>query len=162
MPFAYYENLSPEAQAIYRQSDARSAIRLPRNPALRRHVDELRLALEGADRAAVESTSQAIAAEIAEALHVEPPGVKVLEARPRIQGGELHGLYTEVDDEPWIVLWMRTRAHEQVVAFRTFLRTLLHEILHHLDFTLLDLPISFHTLGFFRRESSLFHQLVPR
>ena len=27
---------------------------------------------------------------------------------------------------------MRTRAHEQVVKFRTFLRTVCHELLHHL------------------------------
>jgi hypothetical protein len=32
---------------------------------------------------------------------------------------------------------------------------------HHLDYTLLRLPDSFHTEGFFKRESSLFRQLVP-
>jgi hypothetical protein len=42
-----------------------------------------------------------------------------------------------------------------VVAFRTFLRTLLHEVCHHLDYTYLRLPDSFHTQGFFQRESSL-------
>jgi hypothetical protein len=47
------------------------------------------------------------------------------------------------------------------VAFRTFLRTLLHEIGHHLDYEYLKLADSFHTEGFFRRESSLFTQLVP-
>ena len=44
--------------------------------------------------------------------------------------------------------------------FRTFLRTLLHELCHHLDYELLDLDDSFHTEGFFKRESSLFKQLV--
>ena len=42
-----------------------------------------------------------------------------------------------------------------------FLRTLLHEICHHLDYHLYRLPDSFHTEGFYKRESSLFHQLVP-
>ena len=56
---------------------------------------------------------------------------------------------------------MRTARQARVVAFRTFLRTLLHEIGHHLDYTHLKLAESFHTEGFFRRESSLFHQLVP-
>jgi hypothetical protein len=55
---------------------------------------------------------------------------------------------------------MRTAAHKRVVAFRTFLRTLLHELCHHLDYDLLALPDSFHTEGFFKRESSLFKQLV--
>jgi hypothetical protein len=49
-----------------------------------------------------------------------------------------------------------------VVRFRTFLRTLLHEVMHHLDVTLLGLEDSFHTPGFFRRESSLVRQLVAR
>jgi hypothetical protein len=56
---------------------------------------------------------------------------------------------------------MRTARHARVVAFRTFLRTLLHELGHHLDLTLLGLPQSFHTDGFFKRESSMFHQLLP-
>jgi hypothetical protein len=33
---------------------------------------------------------------------------------------------------------------------------------HHLDYTYLEMPESFHTEGFFKRESSLFHQLVPK
>jgi hypothetical protein len=56
---------------------------------------------------------------------------------------------------------MRTARHKRAVAFRTFLRTLLHEVGHHLDYELLSLPDSFHTEGFFKRESSLFRQLVP-
>jgi hypothetical protein len=56
---------------------------------------------------------------------------------------------------------MRTAKQRRVVAFRTFLRTLLHEVGHHVDYTLLKLPDSFHTEGFYKRESSLFHQLVP-
>jgi len=32
----------------------------------------------------------------------------------------------------------------------------------HLDYEHLRLPDSFHTEGFFKRESSLFYQLVPR
>jgi hypothetical protein len=34
---------------------------------------------------------------------------------------------------------MRTAAHKRVVAFRTFLRTLLHELCHHLDYEWLGL-----------------------
>ena len=55
---------------------------------------------------------------------------------------------------------MRTAQKRKVVAFRSFLRTLLHEICHHLDYEYLKLEDSFHTEGFYKRESSLFHQLV--
>jgi hypothetical protein len=57
---------------------------------------------------------------------------------------------------------MRTVHYRRVVAFRTFLRTLLHEVCHHLDYCHFKMADSFHTEGFFQRESSLFYQLVPR
>ena len=87
----------------------------------------------------------------------------MLAARPHAHWGELHGLYTEARAGrlPKITLWMRTARQRRVVAFRTFLRTLLHELCHHLDYRRLRLPDSFHTEGFYKRESSLFHQLVP-
>lgn len=40
------------------------------------------------------------------------------------------------------------------------MRTLIHELCHHLDYELLRLADSFHTEGFYKRESSLVHQLV--
>ena len=55
---------------------------------------------------------------------------------------------------------MRTAQRQQVVAFKSFLRTLLHELCHHLDYEHLALDDSFHTEGFYQRESSLFHQIV--
>ncbi len=57
---------------------------------------------------------------------------------------------------------MRTARQGRVVAFRTFLRTFLHEFCHHLDYHLFSLTDSFHTEGFYKRESSLFHQLMQR
>jgi hypothetical protein len=55
---------------------------------------------------------------------------------------------------------MRTVARKQVVAFRTFLRTVLHELCHHLDYELYGLPETFHTQGFYKRESSLYLQIT--
>ena len=62
--------------------------------------------------------------------------------------------------DPEIEVWMRTVAHGRVVKFRTFLRTLLHEVCHHLDATLYEMAESFHTHGFYARESSLVEQLA--
>jgi hypothetical protein len=64
-------------------------------------------------------------------------------------------------DPARIRVWMRTARKGRVVAFRTFLRTLIHELGHHLDFELLRLDPTLHTEGFFRRESALFRLLVP-
>jgi hypothetical protein len=89
-----------------------------------------------------------------------PPRVKVLRTRPRVARSEFHGLYTRFDGGgSEIKVWMLTAAHGRVVKPRTFLRTLLHEICHHVDMTLLDLPHSLHTLGFHARESSLLRVL---
>ena len=110
-----------------------------------------------------ESATQLLASALARALDVPPVRVKVLAARPHARWGELHGLYETSGrrgEPPLITLWMRTARQKRVVAFRTFLRTLLHEIGHHVDYTRLRLGDSFHTQGFYQRESHLFHQLV--
>jgi hypothetical protein len=88
--------------------------------------------------------------------------VVVLAERPRRKGSELHGLYTVAPGaRPQIKVWMRTAALGRVVAFKTFLRTLLHEVLHHLDYCHYKFRDSFHTAGFYSRESSLVRQLLP-
>jgi len=162
VPFSYYGRLSQRAQAIYRKSDATTRLPLPEAGQLRPHVEELRGALQQDDRRAVEQAAGRLASGLARHLSLPPVTVQVLAVRPSSGWGELHGLYTrEACGVPRIQLWMRTAHHQRVVAFRTFLRTLLHEVGHHLDYELLRLPDSFHTEGFFRRESSMFKQLVP-
>jgi uncharacterized damage-inducible protein DinB len=111
----------------------------------------------------IESATQLMATALARALGAPPLRVKVLAARPHARWGELHGLYETArrrGELPLITLWMRTARLKRVVAFRTFFRTLLHEMGHHLDYTRLRLGDSFHTQGFYQRESHLFHQLV--
>ena len=122
----------------------------------------LREALEADDRAAVALACRNLVRGLTLMLEAPPAAVEVLPVRPSLRdSGELHGLYTAEDGRaPRIRLWMRTVKHRRVVAFRTFLRTLLHEVVHHLDYTHLKLGDSFHTEGFFKRESSLFRQLV--
>jgi hypothetical protein len=162
MPFAYYDRLSARDQAIYRRSDRVSEIPLPRPEVLRGLVEDLRLALESQERKTVEVKASLLGRGLTEMLEVREATIEVLAVRPTSRGGELHGLYTpDAARPPRIQLWMRTARHRRVVAFRTFLRTLLHEIGHHLDYEYLKLADSFHTEGFFRRESSLFGQLVP-
>jgi hypothetical protein len=163
MRFAYYDRLSPAHRAIYDQSDRIAAIRLKDPEALRPHVQRLEAGLKADDRLAVERTVRGLVQEITQMVEVEPLDVAVLAVRPSLPSAELHGLYTRGGGRrPRIRVWMRTVRYKRVVAFRTFLRTVLHEVGHHLDYTLLGLPDSFHTEGFFKRESSLFYQLVPR
>jgi hypothetical protein len=55
---------------------------------------------------------------------------------------------------------MRTARRLQIVAFRSFLRTVCHEVCHHLDYELFALEETFHTEGFYKRESSLANALL--
>ncbi len=163
MPFAYYDILTPAQQRVYRMSDSVRALRLREPRTLEPLVAELREALTQGHPPDIEQATARLSDALCGRLDVATAKVEVLEVRPSSDTGELHGMYTlERGRRPRILLWMRTAKHARVVAFRTYLRTLLHELCHHLDFLLLELPASFHTEGFFKRESSLFHQLVPR
>ena len=162
MPFAYYRSLSRKDKAIYDASDRVSSIALPRAEDLHPVVEILRLALERDDRPLVEAAASRLVGGLTMLLEVEAVDVRVLAVRPELRSAELHGLYTRDDQRPpRIRVWMRTLRYKRAVAFRTFLRTLLHEVCHHLDYTLFGLADSFHTQGFFSRESSLFKQLIP-
>ena len=161
MPFSYYARLTRSQQAVYRKSDEIAAVRLPQPAALHPAVTALTTALASEDRPHVQRATERLIRDLTDALGVPPVQVEVLAARPHAKWGELHGLYTvERGKPPKIQLWMRTAKQRRVVAFRTYLRTLLHEVGHHLDYTRLRLGDSFHTQGFYQRESHLFHQLV--
>jgi len=163
MRFAYYDDLSPAQKKVYRASDAIAEVPLPRPRPLQPLAAALERALAKDDVARVTAAAQRLAAGITTALAAPPVEIEVLAVRPRWDTAELHGLYTqETGRTARIQIWMRTAHHRRVVAFRTLLRTLLHELCHHLDLHHFQLKESLHTEGFFKRESSLFHQLVPQ
>ncbi len=163
MVFSYYNRLSATQKRIYRKSDEIHSILLPEPEALQPLIVRLASALEQEDREQIEEICRALALGMLIRLGVPPLRVRVLAVRPSATWGELHGLYELAEGRASAVisLWMRTAKHKRVVAFRAFLRTLLHELCHHLDYHLYRLPDSFHTEGFYKRESNLFHQLVP-
>jgi len=162
VPYAYYARLKARDKAIYRKSDAIAEIPLHGADAFQPLVAMLESALASAKRTDVERATRAVSDAMLRSLRTPAVRIKVLSARPSKSWGELHGLYEPAEGRApaTITLWMRTAHHKKVVAFRTFVRTLLHELVHHLDYELLKLEDSFHTEGFFKRESSLFKQLV--
>jgi len=162
MPFSYFDRLSPARKVVYLRSDAVEKIELPPGAPVDHLVPLLERALKAERRAEVEQVSQALLSNLTSRLRVQPVRVKVLTVRPSGNWGELHGLYEPEEQGrlPLVTVWMRTVARRQVVAFRTFLRTLLHELCHHLDYELYRFPETFHTEGFYKRESNLLAQLA--
>lgn len=152
-------------ERAYTRSNAVSAIRVPPSALLRSRVAAVAAALETEDRTRVELASQQLLDLFCQLLRVPPLRVEVCGKRPTNHYGELHGLYTPANGKvarDRVQVWMRTARRLQVVAFKTFLRTMLHELCHHLDYEYLKLERSFHTEGFYRRESSLVYTALPR
>ena len=162
MVFSYYHKLTAGQRRIYQKSDSIFEVPLRATSDLIRLIPELERALLLEDRTRTEKVCQAITEGITSCLKVPALRVRILAIRPKHSWGELHGLYEAAEgrSSALITLWMRTAQHRRIVAFRSFLRTLLHELCHHLDYDLYKLSDSFHTEGFYKRESSLFRQLV--
>jgi hypothetical protein len=163
MPFAYYERLSVKRKRTYDRSDRILRIEWPDVGALEPLARAIQAPLEAARRAQVEAACQALVDAMNAQLATPPVVMRVLERRPSNDAGELQGLY-EPDEvtggRARITVWMRTAAKEQVVKFRTFLRTVVHEACHHFDYEHYDLPETFHTQGFYTRESALMRELL--
>jgi hypothetical protein len=163
LPFAYFDRLSAADKRTYRKSDAITRIAIADLAPLLPLAAAVDPALAAASRVAVERACQALVDGLNRQVATPPVKVRVLERRPSNAHGELQGLY-EPDEVTGgtarITVWMRTAQRVQVVKFRTFLRTLIHEVCHHLDYELYKLPETFHTEGFYARESALMRELL--
>jgi hypothetical protein len=163
MPFAYYDKLSAASRKTYRRSDSIPRVEIPDVTLLMPIATAIGAALEVVNRKDVERACQALVDCINAQLGTPKVEVRVLERRPANSQGELQGLY-EPDEvtggSARITVWMRTAQRVQVVKFRTFLRTLVHEVCHHLDYEHYMLEETFHTQGFYARESALMRELL--
>jgi len=175
---AYYYRLPLRAQRVYLASDAIDRFPLTPSPAAFARVAALMQALDGGAPSIVQRASQSLLDEVCRILELRSVRIEVRSVRPHNSRGELHGLFypqapartatpirsrsaTQVAGAPLIVLWMRTAQRHDVVKPRTFLRTLMHELGHYLDYALLKLADSYHSAGFYQRESFLMRTLCP-
>jgi hypothetical protein len=160
---SFFYRLPSRAQRTYLKSDSVERFDYIPGAAARNSLDALMRVLESGNLAAVTTCARALTAEICRGLATPTVNVEVRGVRPRNTRGELHGLFYPFDPrlrrQPYIVLWMRTAQRHDVVKPKTFVRTLMHEIGHYLDYALLRLEDSYHTQGFFKRESSLVRAL---
>jgi len=159
--FDFYYRLSPRRRELYERSERLHAPRL-QAAVFRPLADHLGDALDSGRQAAVRKAAQALADAFVAALGLPPVRITVRRTRPERGGSEYHGYYEGADggSPAQITVWMHTARRRQVVAFRTFLRTLVHELAHHLDFEGFRLEESLHTERFYERESSLFRDIV--
>ena len=155
----FFYRLAPRDQKVYLRSDAIDAFDLVAGPNALALAEALTAALEGGSVAGTGRAAQALVTELCRMLGVRNVPIEVKGARPRNARGELHGIF--YPDAPRIVLWTRTALRHDVVKPKTFLRTLMHELAHYLDYALLRFGNSYHTRGFFKRESFLVRAVFP-
>jgi hypothetical protein len=162
MPFGYYHQLNAKAKRIYRASDKVSDFPLPNVSVVRPVVRKIFEALQAESHLRTQKWAQRLLNTLTSQLHIRPIRFELLDIRPSNPRMELYGLYYPMEGRriPRMQVWMRTAKRHQVVAFRTFLRTMLHELCHHLDYDCLGLKDSFHTQGFYEREASLASQVL--
>jgi hypothetical protein len=163
---AYFYRLPARAQRIWLKSDSIDRFDLVPGAAAFSLTAALMAALPSGAPFVIERAAQALTDQICGLMAVSPVRVEVRGVRPHNTRGELHGIFyprgpSPRPGPPLIILWMRTAQRHDVVKPRTFLRTLMHELGHYLDYALLQLEESFHTTGFFRRESFLVRILCP-
>ncbi len=156
---AYFYRLSAARQRTYLKSDAIERLPFVPDTGTFDSARNLLRALEAGTRSAVNDATRVLVADLCRRFAVPAVRIEVRDVRPRNARGELHGIF--FTRPPSIVLWMRTAQRHDVVKPKTFLRTLLHELGHYLDYALLRLDDSFHTGGFFKRESFLVRTLYP-
>jgi hypothetical protein len=170
---SWFPRLPVGAQRIYLKSDAIDRLDLTANETARELARALMLALQSGAATVVERRAQLLIDELCRLAALSRVEIQVRNVRPRDTRGELHGLFyprrprsaatikssSAVDSGSLIVLWMRTAQRHDVVKPRTFIRTLMHEFAHYLDYAQLRLGDSPHTSGFFKRESFLMRAL---
>jgi hypothetical protein len=161
---AFFYRLSPHAQRCYLKSDSIERYDFVPNGAVLARTQALLRTLEGGSLTAINQAAQHLVNEVCRLMGITPVRVEIRGVRPRNTRSELHGIFYPHERPPRMVVWMRTAQRRDIVKPKTFLRTLLHELGHYLDYAFLKLGDSFHTSGFFKRESFLVRALygAPR
>ena len=163
---AYFYRLPVRTQRIWLKSDSIDHFDLVPDATASGLSVSLMSALQSGTPLLIERAAQELVTVVCTSVAVNPVRVQVRGVRPHNTRGELHGIFYPRGPSvragaPLIILWMRTAQRHEVVKPKTFLRTLMHELGHYLDYALLGLGESFHTTGFFRRESFLVRMLTP-
>jgi len=126
-------------------------------------IDAFRSLLACEEAASREHSSTALYYALSSTIGVSSPRVLVLDARRphRIKGGRT--VYQQLGSysrrTKTVRVHNRTARIGRPVAPKTFVETILHELLHHWDFELLNLARSLHTSGFYHRLGDLKQKL---
>ena len=161
---AFFYRLSPRGQRAYLKSDAIGQYNFVPNGAALARTQALLETLDSGSLAAINQSAQRMIDEVCRVMGVEPVRVEIRGVRPRDPRSELHGLFYPNARPPRMVVWMRTAQRHDVVRPKTFPAHAAARTGPLSGLLRLNLGDSFHTKGFFKRESFLVRALyaAPR
>lgn len=150
--------MSARAERDYRRSNLILQIDYQPSPAARRIAAKL-LTINPERR---EAPSVELLTRMARELKV-PPVKLNFQNKPqkhRKRNGKLtYKEYAHYHPDRGITIYNKTAIREQFLAPKSYLDTLIHEFLHHLDYELLKLTHTYHTKGFYSRLGDLMFKL---
>lgn len=157
------KTFSRAEQKAYEISNRLFSVDFKVTPSMKRKVDDLAIWLSAGDKSKVRGATQAVIDLLCAAARVPAARLSLLDRTPaEFRGDKLavkvHGFCAP---DGRITLAYRTAVRRQVIAFKTYLNTMVHEFMHHYDHRRLQLGASFHTRGFYQRVRELVGQLIP-
>lgn len=143
-------------QRSYVRSNRETTVPIAVDGAILEGVRALRLALAGEDEAGVGRCSQRLVDSLCDAVGL--PRIPVRVSGRRLVRGKVE-YYGFCARNGWMTLYSRTARRNRMVAFKTYLNTLIHEFMHHYDWHSLRIE-SMHTAGFYQRVGHLYRGIL--
>jgi len=150
--------MSAAAERDYRRSNLILQIDYVPSPETRRAAMQV-LEIDPEQR---EGPSVELLERMGRELKVPPVHLKFLNKpqKHRKKNGRLtYKEYAHYHPDHGITIYNKTAVREQYLAAKSYLDTLVHEFLHHLDYELLKLTHTYHTKGFYSRLGDLMLKL---
>lgn len=129
-----------------------------------RIIKRLAAALAGSNDNEINQKSNELISNLTNLYHL--PKIKIYTGGKRIanQNRQILGVHRTRDQgkktqRSSISVYSRTAKRHQYVKPKTFIRTLVHELIHHYDRYELKLTHEYHTRGFYKRVTTIYNQL---
>jgi hypothetical protein len=152
----FMRSASALKRSSYRKSQALEAPGFTLNAHCLETARTLHDAMNDHDELAISRASQQFVTALCKASRVPDKIVTVAGKRQQRGRGEIHGL-CEMNGR--ITIYLYTAKRGLMVAFKTYLKTLIHEFMHHYDWKGLKIQ-SMHTAGFYKRVNHVYKHVL--
>jgi hypothetical protein len=140
-----------QARRDREQSNAVLEMKVEISPEMTAAAGRIRRALAARDPSLVMAASLAFVDALCDSAKVPRVPLRIIPQRKRSGRAGFHGGC----GPKFITVYLRAARAGRFITFRTFVKTVCHEVCHHYDWKVLGLANSLHTKGFARRVDIL-------